>query len=260
VNLKREVLRGIEKGEFKLHYHPIIELATDRIAGHEALIRWYHPEDVLRSPCDFIPQCEADPSIMVEICEFVVRQSSVDREFLEGDFVSVNISPSSLAQNRFWKALEASVLVGDRPTFFLEITERSLCDYEVIKPYFIRTRETGVGAFVDDFGIAESSFLQVAQVLKMFPSNDYVMVKLDISFANSILDTNYRWFAQSIISSMKNCPTGEIGVIVEGIENGWQRDAFLQLGAQYGQGWLWGRPMPIEVLNTKMSSHKKISS
>jgi len=247
MSLKREIKQAIANNEFKLYYQPIINLETDEIAGHEALIRWHHPVDVLRLPIDFIPKCEADPSVMVEICEFVIKQSQSDRKSLKGDFISVNIAPSSLEQERFWNVLEAHSLIGDRPILFLEITERSLANYKIIAPHFMRSRERAIGAFIDDFGVEQSGFIQVAKVLSLFPSTDYVKVKLDIEFARNLADPTYRWFAQSIISSMRNCPSGKIDVIVEGIEETWQRDLFRDYGAKFGQGWLWGKAEQIAV-------------
>ena len=245
MSLKREVIKGIENNEFKLYYQPIINLETNEIAGQEALIRWHHPVDGLRMPIDFIPQCESDPSIMVELCEFVIKQSWRDRKSLKGDFISVNVAPSSLEQKRFWDVLEEHSLIGDRPTLFLEITERSLANYKIIAPHFMRSRERAIGAFIDDFGVEQSGFIQVAKVLNLFPTTDYIKVKLDIEFARNLGDKTYRWFAQSIISSMRDCPSGKIDVIVEGIEEIWQRDLFRDYGAKYGQGWLWRKAEPI---------------
>ena len=244
MNLKREVQKAIANEEFKLYYQPIIDLATNEIAGQEALIRWHHPIDILRMPIDFIPQCEADPSIMIEICEFVVRQSCRDRTKLQGDFVSINVSPKSLEQQRFWDVLNSQELVSHIPSLFLEITERSLTKHQIIAPYFIKS--SGIGAAIDDFGVEHSGFIQVAKVLALFPSPDYVKVKLDIEFARNLTDRNYRWFAESIVASMTNCPCGKIEVIAEGIEYDWQRDWFLEYGVKYGQGWFWGKAKAVD--------------
>jgi EAL domain-containing protein (putative c-di-GMP-specific phosphodiesterase class I) len=241
---KSDIKEAIANNELVLYYQPIIELETNEIAGQEALIRWHHP-DGLRMPYDFIPECEVDPSIMIEICEFVVRRSLADFKALKGDFMSVNIAPSSLVQDRFWNTLSVHNLLADRPVFFLEITERSLANHKLIAPYFLKTKDKAIGAFIDDFGVEYSGYLQVAQVLDFFPSTDYVKVKLDIDFAKNLASTSYRWFAQSIIKSMRDFPLGKIDVIAEGIEYKWQRDLFLSYGVKYGQGWLWGKANPI---------------
>ena len=245
MNLKREIQKAIANQEFKLYYQPIIDLETNEIAGQEALIRWHHPADILRMPIDFIPECEADPDIMVEICEFVVRQAWGDRDKLAGDFISVNVSPKSLEQKRFWDVLEAHSLVSDRPIFFLEITERSLCNHKIIAPHFIKSGESGIGAFIDDFGVEYSGYIQVAKVLDLFPNTEYVKVKLDIEFARNLASPTYQYFAKSIIDSMRNFPFGKIDVIAEGIEYEWQRDIFKDYGVKYGQGWLWGKAEAI---------------
>jgi EAL domain-containing protein (putative c-di-GMP-specific phosphodiesterase class I) len=143
--------------------------------------------------------------------------------------------------------LEEHSLISDRPNLFLEITERSLANYKIIAPHFMRSKERAIGAFIDDFGVEQSGFIQVAKVLNLFPSTDYVKVKLDIEFARNLADPAYRWFAKSVIASMRDCPSGKIDVIVEGIEEHWQRDLFKEYGAKYGQGWLWGKPEQIAV-------------
>ena len=245
MTLKREIKKAIANQELKLYYHPIINLETNEIAGQEALIRWHHPVDVLRMPQDFIPYCEADPSIMIEICEFVIKQSHRDRRKLKGDFISVNVSPKSLEQKRFWHVLEEYSLIGDHPCLFLEITERSLTNYKIVAPHFMSMGERAIGAFIDDFGVEYSGFIQVAKVLSLFPSTEFIKVKLDIEFARNLADPTYRWFAKSIIDSMQYCPSGKIDVIAEGIEHKWQRDLFLSYGVKYGQGWLWGKAEPL---------------
>lgn len=238
---KREIKRAIAAGEMKLFYQPIINLETNQIAGQEALIRWIHPTEGLIPPLEFIPACEANPAVMVEICEFVVKQSWRDRHGLQGDFISINVSPKSLEQKRFWEVLGNHSLIADKPVLFLEITERSLANYTVIAPYFDSASHQGIGAFIDDFGVEYSGFIQVAKVLSLFPSSEFVKVKLDAEFANNLADKTYQWFAKNIIESMTNCPSGRIDVIAEGIEHEWQRDLFLSYGVRYGQGWLWGK-------------------
>lgn len=238
-SFKRSIRKGLERGEFKLYYQPIVNVATNAIAGYEALIRWHHPVDLLQMPIDFIPACEADAYLMVEICEFVIKQSWIDRKkLLPNTFVSVNIAPTSLEMRRFWSVLDDCSLISDRPVLFLEITERLLTQYKVIAPFWDKRRS--LGAFIDDLGIGESSYIQVAEILKWFPSNDFVKVKLDIAFARNLNETTYQWFAKSIIDSMHDCPTGRIEVIAEGVEELWQREILIDLGCDYAQGYLWG--------------------
>lgn len=236
---KRSIRKGLERGEFKLYYQPIVNVATNAIAGYEALIRWHHPVDLLQMPINFIPACESDVNLMVEICEFVVRQSWADRKkLLPNTFISVNIAPTSLEMRRFWNVLDDCSLISDRPVLFLEITERLLTQYKVIAPLWDKRRS--LGAFIDDLGVGESSYIQVAEILKWFPSNDFVKVKLDIAFVRNLNETTYQWFAKSIIDSMHDCPTGRIEVIAEGVEELWQREILIDLGCDYAQGYLWG--------------------
>jgi EAL domain-containing protein (putative c-di-GMP-specific phosphodiesterase class I) len=241
MSLKRSIHQAIKHNEFKLYYQPIINLATNQIVGNEALIRWHHPVDDLLMPIDFIPECEADPDLMVEICEWVVKQSWLDRKKLPKGFISINVAPSSLEMRRFWAVLEDYSLVSDQPVLFLEVTERLLARHKEIAPFFQGRRDRLIGAFIDDLGVGESSYVQVAEILKWFPSNHYVKVKLDIAFAQNLRDPTYKWFARSIIYAMHNCPTGRIDVIAEGIEYDWQRNIFIDLGCDFGQGWFWGK-------------------
>ena len=239
-----EIKQGLQRNEFVLHYQPIINLHTGAIAGHEALIRWQCGDELIM-PCKFIPEAEKNAEVMVEICEFVVQQAWRDRPLLPDGFISVNIAPSSLEQQRFWDVLELNSLIGDRPILFLEITERSLANYQIIAPHFARSGERAIGAAIDDFGIEYSGFIQVAQIVNLFPSTEYVKVKLDIEFARNLGDPTYCWFAKAIAASMRDCPRGQIDVIAEGIEHQWQCDLLRDMGVGFGQGWLWGGAMAL---------------
>ena len=129
--------------------------------------------------------------------------------------------------------------------FFLEITERSLANHKIIAPHFLRAKNKAIGAFIDDFGVEYSGYIQVAQVLDFFPSTDFVKVKLDIEFARNLAKPAYQWFAKSIIASMRDYPDGAIDIIAEGIEREWQRQMLMGYGVRYGQGWLWGKAAAI---------------
>ncbi len=234
-----EIKRGLRRNEFVLHYQPIINLHTGAIAGHEALIRWQCGDELIM-PCDFIPEAEMNNDVMCSISKFVVRQAWIDRPLLHQGFLTVNIDPKSLERQRFWDTLELNSLIGDRPILFLEITERSLANYRIIAPRFTQYGKMAIGAAIDDFGIEYSGFIQVAKILDLFPSTEYVKVKLDIEFARNLGDPTYRWFAKAIAASMRDFPAGKIDVIAEGIEHQWQCDLLREMGVGFGQGWLWG--------------------
>jgi len=234
-----EIKQGLQRNEFVLHYQPIINLHTGAIAGHEALIRWQRGNELIM-PCDFISEAENNGDVMCGISEFVVRQAWRDRSLLPQGFLTVNIDPKSLEQQRFWDVLELNSLIGDRPILFLEITERSLANYQIIAPHFTQSGKKAIGAAIDDFGIEYSGFIQVANILNLFPSTEYVKVKLDIEFARNLGDPTYHWFAKAIAASMRDFPAGKIDVIAEGIEHQWQCDLLREMGVGFGQGWLWG--------------------
>jgi len=237
---QKEVLDGLIKNEFVLHYQEIINLKTLEVKGYEALIRWQHPTKGLVYPNDFIEICEQNPDVMLEVCRWVFNKACIDRPKLNG-FLSINISPQSLLHYSFADMISTHNLRGDYPTVFLEITERVLVNLEGSK-VLRKVEEKGCGFFIDDFGQANSGLVQVIQVIQSLKKESSVMVKMDIWFTRNI-DSPITYASMKVLLALFR----EIGVdvIAEGIETETQLKAWQELGCNYGQGWLWGKAKPL---------------
>jgi PAS domain S-box-containing protein len=241
LDLVRDLRRGIERREFVVHYQPIVRLADARVVGVEALVRWQHPDRGLLFPAAFIDTAERTGAI-VELGAFVLRESLQQcvawRQAGHDLYVSVNLSGSQLADTSLTSLIAASPLPEGQ--LWLEVTETSLVG-DVARAGEILTSLTQLGAkiSIDDFGTGWASMTY----LREFPVH---ALKIDRSFVSGLgaseIDTA---IATSVLSLGR-----ELGlkVFAEGIETDTQHQRLRDLGCEYGQGYLFGRPVPPEQL------------
>ncbi|MHA7156254.1 putative bifunctional diguanylate cyclase/phosphodiesterase [Arthrobacter sp. TMN-50] len=236
-----ELRRAVASGELRVHYQPVVSLATSAIVGAEALVRWQHPERGLLHPEDFMGMAE-ESGLVLDIGEWmiaaVVTQLGDWREMLDGrDFsMRVNLSASesrtpclvgfidrTLADHR----VSASRLI-------LEITETSIMtDQAASTKNLGGLRALGVGVEIDDFGTGYSSISYLrklpAQAVKMDSSliEDIATDPLQLKFVGAVL---HLIEAAGLVS------------VAEGIETPDQARLLTEMGCIYGQGYLFGRP------------------
>jgi diguanylate cyclase (GGDEF)-like protein len=236
--------RGIEQGQLRVHDQPVIELATGRAMGLEALVRWQHPERGLVPPSEFITVAEETGLIvglgafvLTEACTQVARWNSrsPDRPPLT---VSVNLSAHQL-HTRGLRELVAEVLGQTRldpKLLCLEITESALVeDADVSRAALDSLKDLGVTLAVDDFGTGYSSL----SYLKRLPLD---VLKIDQSFVRGVpLDTDDAAIVRAIIAMAKSL---RLRLIAEGIEDADQRAFLEREGCEEGQGYLFSRPAP----------------
>ena len=236
----KEVLAAIIGNQFVLHYQEIIDLKTLKVVGYESLIRWKHPEKGLLYPNSFIEDCEQNPDVMLQLCQWVFKESCSNRHKLDG-FLSLNISPKSLLHMSFIDMASKYSPTFDQPVIFLEITERvfaNLDDSQVLASL----ENKGYGFFVDDFGQANSGLIQVIKVMKSIKSELSIKIKIDIWFTQHIHED----FTYSSMKVLLELFRGMgIQVIAEGIETEAQLKTWQELGCDFGQGWLWGKGKAI---------------
>jgi diguanylate cyclase (GGDEF)-like protein len=262
LQLKAELARAVERGEFTIHYQPTVELATGRLAGVEALVRWQHPDRGLVPPLEFIPVAEQS-GLIVPIGRFVLREACRQMRAWQDAFptrpsmtVSVNLSareldePGLVASVR--AALEESGL--DPAHLILEITESLLL---VDLPGTIRTlgelRTLGVRLAVDDFGTGYSSLAY----LENLPVD---ILKIDKSFvdrigeapADSTGDPTTDPAAPQhpvMVSAISRLGHAlRLQMVAEGIEQPEQVDTLRGLDCQYGQGYYFAKPLAADAL------------
>ncbi len=232
--------RAIECSEFVLHYQPIIDAATGRIASAEALIRWNDPELGQVAPADFISVAE-ETGLIVPMGEWVLQtacaQAVAWRQAGLGDIpVAVNLSPRQFAA----PALDHTIARAMATTFcppsllHLEITESTLIDRpDAATALLARLSALGVSLSIDDFGTGYSSLSR----LKHLPVS---RIKIDRAFVRDIdLDDNDRCIVEMIVMLADKLG---LHTVAEGVETPAQRAYLESLGCNELQGYLFARP------------------
>jgi diguanylate cyclase (GGDEF)-like protein len=242
LQLESDLRLAIEQKEFCVYYQPIVCLQTGRLAGFEALVRWNHPRRGLVEPADFIPVAE-ETGLIVPIGEWVlneacaqVRQWQIDSPSHRSLSLSVNLSARQVAQahllDRIKEALENSKL--NPHCLKLEITESVVMENaEAAALMFKQLRSLGVQLSIDDFGTGYSSL----SYLHRFPLN---YLKIDRSFVMRLTTDNDNAIVRTISTLARNLG---MEVIAEGIETEEQHQQLKMLGCEYGQGYLFSRPV-----------------
>jgi diguanylate cyclase (GGDEF)-like protein len=250
MQLETDLRHAIERGEFRLHYEPIVELHTARIIGYEALLRWQHREQGLLSPTVFLQVAE-ETGLMPQIDEWVLHQACRDASWWQtalpfgaGLSVSVNVSASGFSQpdfvSRVGKALRES---GLRPRDLrLEVTESAaMREAERSTAIMTELRELGVRISLDDFGTGYSSL----SYLQRFPVDT---LKIDRSF---VLGLSRNDENREIVRTIVNLGrTLKLDVIAEGTETADQIAYLDNLQCGFGQGYFFSRPVPVEELGS----------
>ena len=243
-----ELRNAIEKRQFVLYYQPEVELATHRIVGLEALIRWRHPERGLIPPMDFIPRAEESGLIlpigdwgMAEACSQILEWNREDpsRSALR---VCVNLSSKQFSRDGLADHVEALLSrfgIASRQ-LGLEMTESSLIpDIRTALDVLSNLRRLGVSLLMDDFGTGYSALNQ----LQSFP---FDILKIDRSFVSRMMEGEQ---AQQIVKTIVELARVlGMDVVAEGIETREQHHLLRQMGCRYGQGFLYARPLSPEAI------------
>ncbi|HEY3327797.1 MAG TPA: EAL domain-containing protein [Novimethylophilus sp.] len=245
MRLTRDMRGALADCQFLVYYQPIVELATDTIHKAEALIRWQHPTRGLISPAEFIPIAE-DTGMIMEIGDWVFReaanQAKVWRTSHHAEFqISINKSPIQFQsadhiQAAWLNYLHELGIPGSG--IVVEITEGILMDSSsAITGKLLEFRDAGVQVALDDFGTGYSSL----SYLKKF---DIDFLKIDQTFIRNLAaGSDDMALCEAIIVMAHKLG---IKVIAEGIETAEQCALLAAAGCDYGQGYLFSRPVPAE--------------
>jgi diguanylate cyclase (GGDEF)-like protein len=241
-----ELRNVIERKGLEVHYQPKLEMATGRIVGVEALVRWPHPGMGLVPPDEFVPIAERT-GLIGPLTEFVLHTALAQCKRWEQaghDFsVAVNLSARSLLDadliGDIDRALSSSGI--DVSKLVLEITETSvMSDAEYAMQVLNRLSAKGLSLAIDDFGTGYSSL----SYLKRLPVDE---VKIDKSFVlNMREDENDAVIVRSIIDLARNLG---LRVVAEGVETAPTWDALRDMGCDIGQGYVISRPLPADQLS-----------
>ena len=245
MRLIQDLRSAIANHEFELYYQPIVSLQGGQELKAEALIRWRHPKRGLVSPIEFIAVAE-ETGLIIEIGNWVfqqaARQSALwrDRYGVEVQ-ISINKSPVQFRDegeslNTWMNLLKTLKLTNNN--ICIEITEGLLLDgNSAISSKLSRYRESGMQISLDDFGTGYSSLAY----LKKF---DIDFLKIDQSFTRN-LDSNSDDFTLCEAIIVMAHKLG-MKVIAEGVETDYQRKVLANAGCDFGQGYLFSRPVPVE--------------
>jgi EAL domain-containing protein (putative c-di-GMP-specific phosphodiesterase class I) len=243
LELKADLQRALENDELTLYYQPVIELATGRIEGFEALLRWRHPELGLLLPSEFIPIAEEN-GLIVPMGEWILQSACLqNRSWQDAGLprirVGVNLSSRQLKRtltDTISRALQISGL--DSRYLSLELTESVLVNHHREGTEALHAlRAMGLHLAVDDFGTGYSSF----SYLKHFPLDT---LKIDRSFIREIAIQPDDAAITTAIIAMGHALG--LRVIAEGVETEAHLTLLQKQGCDEVQGYLLGRPVPAD--------------
>jgi diguanylate cyclase (GGDEF)-like protein/PAS domain S-box-containing protein len=239
--LENDLRYALEKQEFSLYYQPIVELKTRRLQGFEALIRWYHPVRGWISPSQFIPIAEAT-GLIHPLGDWVLRTACQQLNLWREQYpqaealqMNLNLSVHQLKEVDLVERIKALLEIHQLPSqvIKLEITESAFLETVTNQDAVVeRLKELGLGLCIDDFGTGYSSLSRLHE----FPVDT---LKVDRSFIKS-METGQTAIIQTIITLGQALG---MNVVAEGIETPEQLDTLRDLQCEYGQGYLFSKPV-----------------
>lgn len=242
--MDRDLRIAIAQKQFRLYYQVQVDI-EDQPLGAEALIRWIHPERGMVSPLNFIPLAE-EVGLILPIGQWVVETACAQLKAWESDAltsrltISINVSAKQFNQPDFAKQVQTTVqhYAINTNLLKLELTESMLLNnIEHVIITMVALETIGIRFSLDDFGTGYSSL----QYLKMLPMNQ---LKIDQSFVRDItFDNNDKSIVSTVIAMANSL---DMDVIAEGVETKEQRELLMSKGCEKYQGYLFGKPMPIE--------------
>ncbi|PZO36749.1 MAG: diguanylate cyclase [Pseudanabaena frigida] len=242
--LESELHYALEHQEFELYYQPIVSLKTLELSGFEALIRWKNPKRGFISPIEFIPLAE-DTGLIVAVGDWVMKEACQQLRAWLNKFpeaanlkMSINLASHQIREPDLLDKLDdiLSQTGVDGSSIRLEITESTLMDQgEQTITKLAQLRARNIQLSIDDFGQGYSSL----SYLHRFPIN---ILKIDRAFVNQMGDGGENIEIVRTITVLAH--TLNMSVVAEGVETHQQAEILKQLGCEFGQGYLFSRPLP----------------
>jgi diguanylate cyclase (GGDEF)-like protein/PAS domain S-box-containing protein len=250
-----ELRRGVERNEIVPYFQPIVELQSGRIVGFEVVARWLHPDRGLLPPSEFLPFAE-ESGLLVSLGASMMRNSlsqmarwrAAGHSFANGS-VAVNVGSRQLVDNSFLPTvMEILDETGiDPDSVWFEITESALlADARAATSTLREIRGLGIHLSVDDFGTGYSSLTY----LKRFPVE---AIKIDRSFVSGLgIEDEDSTIVEAVIQLGRALG---LTVVAEGVESPLQLQRLRDLNCDRGQGYLFGRPRPANLIETELATN-----
>lgn len=250
---ENDLKTALDQGQLELFYQPIMDLKAHSVAGCESLIRWRHPERGLIPPIEFIGLAEAS-NLIIPIGFWIIQQAvQASARFVvqnaDFKFVGINLSGKQFAPGDLIEHINQ--VFGQfkiRPeTIKFEITESILMDNPIeIASSLEALKEMGSSIAIDDFGTGYSSF----SYLHRFPIDT---LKIDKCFVSTMLENTKSY---QIVNSL--CILAKaigLNIVAEGVESEQEHQLLCEMGVDYGQGFLYAKPMPESEFLAFLSNH-----
>ncbi len=241
--LESHLRDALSKHELEVRYQPILEIATRRIVGYEALVRWEHPTRGPVSPDEFIKLAE-ETSLIVPVGEYVFDEACAALERLRADpmpFVAVNVSARQLANEGLMHRV-----VGRREALGLppgcikvEITESQALDYLQVAGIIEHCHANHIAVSLDDFGTGYSHLTHLHQL-------DFDAIKIDQAFVREMFSSERAMSIVRAVIALGHAIHADL--VVEGVETPEQLELLREMGCRYAQGYLIGKPQTLEAV------------
>ncbi|TVQ58158.1 MAG: EAL domain-containing protein [Spirulina sp. DLM2.Bin59] len=247
LQLETNLRWAIEHSQFQLYYQPIIHLATGKLSGFEALIRWHHPEKGWISPSQFIPVAE-ETRLILDIGAWVIAEACHQLQAWQQQWgpdlqltMNINLSAKQFAQPELLTQIDAMLHRThiDPHALKFEITESAIMGHaQAAQETLQALKSRGIQLSIDDFGTGYSSL----SYLHHFPVDT---LKIDRSFLKSMqIQGGEAEIIKTIIALAHNLG---MNVVAEGVETAAQIHYLRALGCEFGQGYFFARPLPAAV-------------
>lgn len=242
-----DLIDGLAGGQLHCAYQPILGLATGRIEGVEALLRWQHPGRGPLPPDTFLPHAQRS-RLGPMVTSFVLRTATDEwcrwRDQRIDVCLAVNVPPAELLDDAVPRAVADLAAGGFDPrALTVEVTERRIADVSAIGPAVEALRSLGVRLSIDDFGTGDSSLERLHRLR-------FEEIKIDRSFVEQVVEPGAGRqivrFATELGHSLG------MDVVAEGVERADQLRALLDLGVDRVQGYHTGRPMSAHDLTPRL--------
>lgn len=254
IAVESDLRHATARGQMLLHYQPIVSLASGRMEGVEALVRWEHPRRGQLAPADFVPIAERNGQI-VELGAWILatacRQLAQWNESRPGEAalrMSVNVSAHQLSAPGFVGFVRDTVAANglDPASLCLEITESALlASADRARSTVAALRQSGISVALDDFGTSYASLSYLQQL-------EVDVIKVDKSFVDGL---GSRLEETTIVAAVIGLAKSiGLSTVAEGIESAEQLLLLRDMGCNSAQGYYLSRPVPAELLSGRLDA------